>query len=238
MINTAVMKVLYTYLLFTILSLSSAFAQDKAIICIYESEKDVPNVINEIENEVAKQMLIKDFNEDKRVYSMYYSKGIYMFKKMPESIDKVQLETEPLEHYINFNDNTYIRQEEHWGKKYIKKGNLQKYEWDITGNTKEIGDKTCSEAILKGKKGVKAWFCTDVPITVAPLGYFGLPGLTIRLETPVYTLNLKEIKNTQPIKIEPPTEGKVTTEKEIEKISEKNKEKLFKSADKVTIIEK
>ena len=189
-----------------------------------------------MENKIAAQMLINDFNEDKRVYSMYCCDGIYMFKKMPESINKVKLEIEPLEYYINFNDSTYVKQEEHWDKKYLEKGNLPKYEWDITGKTEEIDGKACTEAILESNKEVKAWFYTDVPITVAPLGYYGLPGLTVRIETPVYTLNLKEIKDVQPSNITPPTEGTMTNSKKIEELSKENKEKLFKSADKVTII--
>lgn len=210
------------------------FSQSKGIKCIYESRMEVPEGVYEIGNKATVDKLIKDHNEDRRVYSLEVGNGFYQFKKLPESIQRVDLEIEALDYYINFNDSTFAKQYANWGeKKYIIKGKAKSLKWNITGNTKEIDGRNCTEATLEGEDDVTAWFTTEVPFGYAPLGYYGLPGLAVKLSTPYYDLYLKEIHEEGAITFKEPTDGKIITEKDVDKKSDTDKKEWEDKASKI-----
>lgn len=63
-----------------------------------------------------------------------------------------------------------------------------KYIWDITTETKQIGNYTCYKAILQRIENSKdtffpvtAWFCPELPINAGFSRYNGLPGMILEL---------------------------------------------------------
>ena len=70
---------------------------------------------------------------------------------------------------------------------------FDKYNWEITGETKIIGKYTCRKAVASyskltyccGEKDfiVTAWFAPSLPYPYGPMGYDGLPGLVLELAT-------------------------------------------------------
>lgn len=54
--------------------------------------------------------------------------------------------------------------------------------WQITGETKQVGQLTVTKANcrFKGRK-YEAWFCADIPIQDGPYKFCGLPGLIIEM---------------------------------------------------------
>jgi GLPGLI family protein len=152
--------------------------------------------------------------------------------------------------YKNILENRTAHKTELMGKVFLIKDNLVAYDWELTGETKNIGNYTCYKAVyeredesieinmidgeVKEEKVIKkrtlvAWYTPDVSISNGPNNYGGLPGLILEVNDGDQTivcseivLNPKEVKE-----IKEPTKGKtVTREKFSEISSEKTKEMM------------
>ena len=159
--------------------------------------------------------------------------------------------------YKNISENRMANKTELMGKVFLIKDNLVAYDWELTGETKNIGNYTSYKAVyeieeediqidnINGglkeekvtiKRIVVAWYTPDVPISNGPSNYGGLPGLILEVNDGDQTivcseiiLNPKEIKE-----INEPTKGKIVTREKFGKISlEKTKEMMdrYKSRD-------
>ena len=152
--------------------------------------------------------------------------------------------------YKNISENRMANKKELMGKVFLIKDNLVAYDWELTGETKNIGNYTCYKAkfereeediqinMIDGevkeekvtkKRTLVAWYTPEVPISNGPSNYGGLPGLILEVNDGNQTivcseivLNPKEVKE-----IKEPTKGKVVTRDEFSKISfEKTKEMM------------
>jgi GLPGLI family protein len=159
--------------------------------------------------------------------------------------------------YKNILENRMANKKELMGKVFLIKDNLVAYDWELTGETKNIGNYTCYKAKfereeediqinmidgeVKEEKVIKkrttvAWYTPDVPISNGPRGYGGLPGLILEVNDGDLTivcseivLNPKEVKE-----IKEPIKGKIVTRKKFGAIAkEKTKEMMdrFRSRD-------
>ena len=70
-----------------------------------------------------------------------------------------------------------------------------------------------------------------------PLGYYGLPGLVVRIKIPVYTLDLQSITETDTPEMNIPKEGELITEDAYKANANKTYKELLNSAKKVTYYE-
>ena len=197
-----------------------------------------------------------------KTYILDFTKSESMFKqkqeldgpKVPKSngaiimIEGMSGGTDVL--YKNIKEKRMANKTDLMGKIFLIKDNLVSYDWELTGETKNIGNYTCYKAVfekeeesieikmldgeVKEEKGIKkrtivAWYTTDIPISNGPKNYGGLPGLILEVndgnETIVCSeiiLNPKEIKE-----IKEPTKGKIVTRKKFDDISiEKSKEMM------------
>lgn len=85
------------------------------------------------------------------------------------------------------------------------KYNISDLKWNITDETKEINGYKAIKATANYKsqkkngkqkyKEVVAWFSEEIPLRVAPLGYYGLPGLVVQLKVNGGTFILADIRN-------------------------------------------
>lgn len=230
-----VMKIL-TLIMLSLISLS-VYPQSKGIKCIYTTNMPVTDELYEIENSFARDIMIKAVKEDKKVYSLTGVDGKYLFVKEPETHETMPLEMDKLQIYVDFNDNSDVTQLKYANNLYLIKDSLKKYEWDISDSTKQISGYNCYKAKLKNNPRVTAWFTPDVPFGCAPYGYYGLPGLVVYMEIPMFNLNLESITEVDGVQLNPPTEGKPTTEKNLKEDARKAFEELMNKVDKVTIME-
>lgn len=229
------MRIIVT-LLISLISLLT-FSQSKGLKCIYASVYPIKKGFYEIENELVRKTILERAKSDRKIYSLTASNGVYLFKKEPESIDKMPLMVDRLNIYVNLNDSSKVTQSKYAEKLYVVKGKAAKLDWDIDGRAETILGRTCYKATLRQDSTVTAWFTTDVPMACGPLGYYGLPGLVVRMTTPVYTLDLESIAEADNVVLKEPEEGIAVTEEEyIEKV-DKGYKKLLESADKVTVCE-
>ncbi len=60
---------------------------------------------------------------------------------------------------------------------------LPSFKWEITGETKKIGDYKAQKALLThSKRQWEAWFTTDIALSEGPSVFYGLPGLILSMK--------------------------------------------------------
>ena len=229
------MKLLIVFL-FSIMSLS-VDAQPKGIKCTYVSTFIMHDGILEIENEMARNMILESIKKDKKVYSLSVYDGRYLFKKEPETIDAMPMTVDVKNIFMDFRDSTCIRQSEYNGQLYLSKEKIERNDWDIVSQSDTIHGKLCSKAVLRGNPKIIAWFTTDVPFSYVPFGYNGLPGLVIRMKMPAYYIDLKDMSELGEVDLEIPTKGKNITEAELYKMMGIDFENKQKNANSVKVYE-
>ena len=82
------------------------------------------------------------------------------------------------------------------------------------------------------EKTITAWFTPEIPVSLGPLNYWGLPGLILELneEKNIILCTKIVLSNKKNIKIKIPNSGKKVTQKEFDKI-EREKLDSMKDAD-------
>ena len=138
--------------------------------------------------------------------------------------------------YKNILEKRMANKTELMGKVFLIKDNLVAYDWELTGETKNIGNYTCYKAVFEKeeesieinmidgdvkeekvlkKRTLVAWYTPDIPISNGPRDYGGLPGLILEVNDGDLTivcseivLNPKEVKE-----IKEPIKGKIVTRK-------------------------
>ena len=152
--------------------------------------------------------------------------------------------------YKNIKEKRMANKTDLMGKIFLIKDNLVSYDWELTGETKNIGNYTCYKAVfekeeesieikmidgeVKEEKGMKkrtivAWYTPDVPISNGPKNFGGLPGLILEVNDGNETIMCSEIvlNPSETIDIKEPTKGKIVTRKKFAEISlEKTKEMM------------
>ena len=86
------------------------------------------------------------------------------------------------------------------GTTYLVTDTLPDRMWEMQPGTKDVLGQRCKKATLKLDDGsiVTAWYTEDIPIPVAPRGFFGLMGLVLELETPQYTCTANAMELSTP----------------------------------------
>ena len=152
--------------------------------------------------------------------------------------------------YKNIKEKRMANKTDLMGKIFLIKDNLVSYDWELTGETKNIGNYTCYKAVfekeeesieikmidgeVKEEKGMKkrtivAWYTPDVPISNGPKNFGGLPGLILEVNDGNETIMCSEIVlNPKEVKeIKEPIKGKIVTREKFAEISlEKTKEMM------------
>lgn len=161
------------------------------------------------------------------------------------------------EFYKNLNEQRITNKKELMGKVFLIKDNFIEYDWEFTGETKNIGIYTCYKAVFEKeqdtieldfvdgeiqeinktkKTTVIAWYTPNIPISNGPGNYGGLPGLILEVNDGGLTIVCTEVvlNPSETIVIKAPSKGKQVTQKKFEEISlEKSKEMMnrFRSRD-------
>lgn len=116
-----------------------------------------------------------------------------------------------------------IMQYSFMNKLFLIEKNKNSIEWQLSKETKKIGDYLCYKAtcILPniGSKGlvekkVEVWYAKDIPIQLGPLGLVGLPGLILEanFSKVSYVASNIKIEKGKAIKITKPEKGERITE--------------------------
>lgn len=78
-------------------------------------------------------------------------------------------------------------------------------------------------------KFVTAWYTPEIPVSLGPANYWGLPGLILEVneEKTVLLCSKVTLNNKSNFKIKPPSDGKAVTQKEFDAIEKKKREQLM-----------
>lgn len=199
------------------------------IECNYISTNIISDDVQKIEDPNIRNMVINQLSNEKQSFTLRLSNGIYLFEpavgnQENKNIMKVG---ESSTIYMDMNKQVTVSQENILDRTFLIREATRTYKWDITTESKEIFKKKCTKATLKETPTVTAWFTTDIPIAFGPMGYYGLPGLILQLETAAKQYLIQEVSiSKDAIDIKIPVKGKKISREDFEKLR-KEKEKSF-----------
>jgi GLPGLI family protein len=152
--------------------------------------------------------------------------------------------------YQNVAEQKYTEQNDLMGKQFLVQDKLEKPEWKLEKETKNIGQYTCFKATLteeieersfssingEGEEEVKkvtkvttAWYTLDIPVQHGPEDFWGLPGLILEVNDGKMAMMCTQVvlNPKDGISIDIPTKGKKVNEEEFEKISEEKSKEMM-----------
>jgi GLPGLI family protein len=126
-------------------------------------------------------------------------------------------------YYTNVQDKTILANIDAFGERFIVTYNFP--EWEITNETKKIGNYTCYKAIQKNKNGTLVknqvvWYTPEIPNQFGPKLYIALPGMVlevIRGKSRIIATKITLNNDDSIIKIEKPTKGVRLTDEQYKK---------------------
>ena len=191
-----------------------------------------PEVIADLQKQLKKQM--------EREYTLAFTQAESNWKQV-ESLGAgpatasaggaqivIQTGNEDRLLYKNIGSQSFIEEEDLMGKPFLVQDSLPVYDWELTGNTKKIGEYEVQEAkysrivdskrfsmgmeemeVSKDTINVTAWFAPQIPVSHGPADFWGLPGLILELQNEGMTYIAERIvlNPSEPVEIEVPKKG-------------------------------
>ncbi len=151
--------------------------------------------------------------------------------------------------YKNIMDQNYLQEEELMGREFLVADSLPAYAWELTDETKKIGDYTCYKARysrvvearqfsagMEEMENVKdtvttvAWYTPEIPVSHGPAEYWGLPGLILEVQDGRNTLLCEKIvlNPNEAIAIQKPTRGKGISREAYKQLANEKAEEMMK----------
>ncbi len=131
--------------------------------------------------------------------------------------------------YKNLEEGKVIDKRDLLGKYFIIEKGIEKRDWKLLNEQREILGYTCMKATLQTNEGLTtAWFTPQIPISNGPNDWGGLPGMILELDAnngkTIYVAT--HYSETDKVEISIPEEGKKVTEKEYEELREKKMKEM------------
>lgn len=150
--------------------------------------------------------------------------------------------------YKNVKEKRYVDENEIFGKEFLIKDTLPDWKWEMSSETKMIGDYTCYKATAVRKRmaspksndkksvlnldetlkdiRITVWYTPDIPVSQGPDDFWGLPGLILETNDGNTTILCSKVvlNPTEKTVIKEPTKGKVITQKEYDETLRKKAE--------------
>ena len=143
--------------------------------------------------------------------------------------------------YKNIKDERYTKQSDFLGKIFLIQDTLQKIDWKLHADTKNIGKYACFKATTEGltknplsqepteeSRTITAWYTPQIPVSNGPGAFQGLPGLILELsyDSKVILCSKIILNPKSQITIQPPTKGKSVSQSEYDEIVEKKMKEM------------
>jgi len=255
----------YPYFIF-FLSFCLTNAQIENVKITYKATLDNTEIIDKIINdsvssypkEIREEHLKIQLSKKPVYYNLYFNDNEALFNKdLSVKVKDIYI-LNPTElasngdriYYSNSNTKEYL-----WMSDLITPGALillGQVKWEITSETKKVGDYRCYKATSIMDKDqpsgnvylepVEAWFTKEIPTSFGPLKFHGLPGLILeltynRIHDGRLTFSMEKIEfNHTGEKINKPKGTRDMTEKEyVALINRLNDERIMRRLEKKTI---
>jgi GLPGLI family protein len=211
-------------ILFSILIANISFAQKITGTAVYESKMSMGDASIKVQGgnpEMEKLMIEMMKKQMEKKYFLHFNNFESVFEE-EEKLEQPSVGGGGMmvkmqsfggggsKSYKNIKEKISLYEQEVLGKEFLIKDSLQMNPWEITDETKKIGNYTCTKAfytkkakditdkiesknISKEEKTnmldmikpkditVTAWFTTEIPVSNGPQKYWGLPGLILEV---------------------------------------------------------
>ena len=250
-------------LLFLGIGLQAAFAQGFTGRAYYkstsqfsikmDSTKMAPEQIAQIQASLKKQMeqnYILSFNQTESTWKKEESLGGGpATASAGGAVFMVATSGEGSTLYKNIADQSFLEEQDMMGKAYLVKDMLEPVEWELSEETKKVGNYTVQKAsytrIVDSKRfstgmtemenvkdtlQVTVWFTPEIPVAHGPENFFGLPGLILEVQNQGRTLICEKIElnpSSDPVVIERPSKGKEITQAEFRTVQEEGMKQMM-----------
>lgn len=169
-----------------------------------QQSHDMANSLEPFSSEIVKSFVFRlDFDNSVSQFTMVNNKDLMAYTEKSIKLSAIQYGY--ADTIWQHDNKAFTKTFEGFGEKSpaLLIRALDDPNWKITAEKKQIDRFTCYKAtktavVKRGKKifstPMIAWFCPDIPITIGPLDFGGLPGLVIEAQTNKYLYGLKEIQ--------------------------------------------
>lgn len=249
-----------------ILSLVFAFtvanAQDFQGVATYKTHRkvDVKLDSTQMGSEMHQRMMDMLKKQFEKTYKLTFNKEESVYKEeeqleapKPQGMVMVMVDTGGSDVlYKNTRENRYTSQNESFSKVFLIQDELEKIEWTLGSETKNIGDYTCFKAVytreieqmesgisvngdkefdnevVKKEIEVVAWYTPQIPVNNGPANYHGLPGLILEVNDGDQTIMCSKIvlNPENKVKISEPTKGKKISQAKYDEVIDKKMKEM------------
>ena len=218
-----------------------------------DSTKMAPEQIAQIQASLKKQMeqnYILSFNQTESTWKKEESLGGGpATASAGGAVFMVATSGEGSTLYKNIADQSFLEEQDMMGKAYLVKDMLEPVEWELSNETKKVGNYTVQKAsytrIVDSKRfstgmtemenvkdtlQVTVWFTPEIPVAHGPENFFGLPGLILEVQNQGRTLICEKIElnpSSDPVVIERPSKGKEITQAEFRTVQEEGMKQMM-----------
>jgi GLPGLI family protein len=174
-----------------------------------ETDAKLKTAYEEALKKSSEKIFILTFNKKEALYEV--QKTLEQPKPASGSVSVALTFSGEGKKYINIQDKVKIIEDDILGKEFLIVDPLDSFEWKLMDETKKMGDYTCYKAeviipvsaqkrkqygeYLKQQETkpslfkldepeetkIIAWYTPDIPVSLGPLNYWGLPGLILEL---------------------------------------------------------
>lgn len=234
-------------------------AQDFQGIATYKSHRKVDlKMDNEkMSNEMQEQLAAQLREQFQQTYTLKFTKNESFYKK-EEKLSKpnpmankggititVSESTDIL--YKNLRERRYTMETEIYGKAFLIKDSIEDKKWELSNETKNIGEYTCYKAVykdsintttfsddgkiekVKKERQTIVWYTPQIPVSNGPSDFGGLPGLILEVNEGDLTLICSKIviNPEESFEINEPDKGKVVSQLKFDEIMEKKEKEMM-----------
>lgn len=133
--------------------------------------------------------------------------------------------------YKNLETAQSIKKEDFFGKTFLITGDVEKFDWKLTGEQKKILGFNCQKATgSKDESKYVVWFTPEIPVSSGPDGFGQLPGMILEVNVDDGKRHLiaekVDFKKLEKDAIEAPKKGKKVTTEEFDKITEEKMKEM------------
>ena len=217
---------------------------------VYKAKMNLGSWGAKMSQEQKKQIAARLKNRLEKTYILSFNKeeSIYReFEKldaMSGAADSWGKNFTPGHQYKNVKTNSFVQNQELYGKRFLIKDELLKIDWKMETETKQIGNYMCFKATASVPSSelswynfswgdlneddssevkmteVVAWYSPQIPVSQGPSEYWGLPGLILEVNVGTTTMLCSKIimNPDEKSEIEAPKKGKEVTKNEYQEI--------------------
>jgi len=255
------MKTIITLILTIVLSTTTAFAQSIEGIATYKTDRQVnlkmdtgkggmdEETQNSIQAQLRKQFQ-KEFTLKFNNVASLYEEVASLDKPQAPQAGGIQIRISGVSDilYKNTKSKTFTRASEIMDKPFLIEDALEKPEWKLEKETKNIGEYLCFKATLteeveeqsfssetmetetiKKERITTAWYTLNIPVQHGPSDFWGLPGLILEINDGKQTILCSKIilNPKDELDIYPPTKGKKVNQVEFDEIQKKKNDEMM-----------